>query len=93
VASNIEGFAGVVTDGVQALLVQPKDHRSLASAIARLLDNPKLADSLAANARTHAELYSWDNVARRVMSYYERLLYERQEVAAIRERRAEGLGS
>jgi phosphatidylinositol alpha-mannosyltransferase len=92
VASNIEGFAGVVTDGVHGLLVHPKDHRALAAGIARVLDNPELARALAGNARTHAELYSWDNVARRVMSYYERLLYEREELAALRQLRGGRVG-
>ncbi len=31
--------------------------------------------------------YSWDNVARRVMSYYERLVYEHQELAEVAARR------
>jgi phosphatidylinositol alpha-mannosyltransferase len=88
VASNIEGFAGVVTDGVHGLLVKPKDHRALAEGIARILDNPDLAAALAHNASLHAELYSWDKVARRVMSYYERILYERQQVDVARALRA-----
>jgi hypothetical protein len=34
-----------------------------------------------------AQHYSWDNVAHRVLSYYERILYEHQQVAASRARR------
>jgi hypothetical protein len=32
---------------------------------------------MGARARLSAEQYSWDRIARRVLSYYERLLYER----------------
>jgi phosphatidylinositol alpha-mannosyltransferase len=93
VASNIEGFAGVLTHEVEGLLVRPKDPDALTEPIVRLLRNPALRASLAARGRELARHYSWDNVAHRVMSYYERLLYERQEVAETRARRAALAGS
>lgn len=88
VASNIEGFAGVMTHEMEGLLVRPKDPEALAAAVVRLLRNPKLRDELSARGRELARHYSWDNVAHRVLSYYERLLYERQQVAETRARRA-----
>jgi phosphatidylinositol alpha-mannosyltransferase len=89
IASNIEGFAGVVTDGVDGLLVRPRDEESLTSAVLRILRNPVLAAGLSAHAQARAETYSWDNVARRVMSYYERIIYERHQVAEVNVRRKE----
>ncbi len=77
IASNIEGFAGVVTDHVDGLLVRPKDSNTLAKTIKRLMADAPLRNRLAEHGQAQAERYSWDGVARRVMAYYERILYER----------------
>jgi phosphatidylinositol alpha-mannosyltransferase len=87
VASNIEGFAGVMTHEREGLLVKPKDPDALAAAIMRLLKDPKLRAEFGARGQALAQHYTWDNVARRVLSYYERILYEHQQVAASRARR------
>ena len=81
VASNIEGFAGVMTDEEEGLLVRPKDADATAAAIVRLLKDPKLRARFGERGQELARHYSWDNVAHRVMSYYERILYERRQVA------------
>ena len=87
VASNIEGFAGVMTHEEEGLLVKPKDPDALAAAIIRLLKDPKLREQFGARGQAIARHYSWDNVAHRVLSYYERILYEHQQVAASRARK------
>jgi phosphatidyl-myo-inositol alpha-mannosyltransferase len=74
VASNIEGFAGVVTDGLDAVLVPPREPKAIADAIGGLLDDPGRARELGCRGQRRAEDYSWDKVARRVYSYYERVL-------------------
>lgn len=89
VASNIEGFAGVITNEATGLLVPPKDDAALAGAVMRLRGDRDLREALAAQGQAQAAHYSWENVARRVMAYYERLLYERGRVAAARESRRE----
>jgi phosphatidylinositol alpha-mannosyltransferase len=86
VASNIEGFAGVITSEVDGLLVRPRDHMAIAQAITRLIDDAVLRESLARHGQVRAEQFSWDTVAHRVLSYYERLLYERRQVDEARER-------
>jgi phosphatidylinositol alpha-mannosyltransferase len=87
VASNIEGFAGVITDGLDGVLVKPKDSGAIAAVILRLLRNPAQRQQLSVAGQAQAAHYSWDNVARRVMSYYERLVYEHQELAEVAARR------
>ena len=84
VASNIEGFAGVMTHEEEGLLVKPKDPDALAAAIVRLLKDPRLRKEFGERGQALAQHYSWDSVAHRVMSYYERILYEHQQVAASR---------
>lgn len=87
VASNIEGFAGVVTDELEALLVRPRDADAIVAALLRIIRDPALRNGLAERGQAQAAHYSWDNIAHRVLSYYERLLYERRQVAEAAGRR------
>ncbi len=87
VASNIEGFAGVMTHEEEGLLVKPKDPAELAAAITTLLRDPKLRAEFGQRGQALAQHYSWDHVAHRVLSYYERILYEHQQVAASKSRK------
>ncbi len=77
VASNIEGFASVLTHGIQGLLVLPGDERALADALLALLDDEEGRRRMGQHGRAHAEDYSWDRVAQQILSYYERLIHER----------------
>ncbi|HZQ35311.1 MAG TPA: glycosyltransferase family 4 protein [Dehalococcoidia bacterium] len=77
VASNIEGFASVVTDEVEGRLVRPRDPEALALALVHLLADERSRRAMGERARLSAQQYSWDRIAHKVLSYYERLLYER----------------
>ncbi|MFQ5933069.1 MAG: glycosyltransferase family 4 protein [Dehalococcoidia bacterium] len=70
VASNIVGYAGVVTDGVEGFLVPPKREDELASVLARLIQNESLRAELGERGLAHVQEYSWERVAERVMSVY-----------------------
>ena len=78
VASNIEGFAGVVTHGVEGFLVLPKDEAALALSLVHILADSEARARMSRHARLRAEEFGWDRIAQRVLSYYERLLYERR---------------
>jgi phosphatidylinositol alpha-mannosyltransferase len=80
VASNIGGFAGVLTHGVEGLLVPPKDNDALAVALLQLVDNAPLRARMGAAGRERAQHFSWEQVSQRVLSYYERLAYEKGAV-------------
>jgi len=77
VASNIEGFDGVITHGVEGLLVRPKDSDHLAEALLELVEDPDMRRDIGARAAERAQHFSWDRVAQRVLTYYERLAFER----------------
>ena len=77
VASNIDGYASVVTDEVEGLLVRPRDPMALADALTRLVRDRELREELVRAGRQRVETYSWPRVTRRVLSYYERLRYDR----------------
>ena len=70
VATAIEGYSSVVTDGKEGLLVPPKNEDALAGAIDSLLRDPELAGRLAASGRIRAQEFRWESVAQRVMSFY-----------------------
>jgi phosphatidylinositol alpha-mannosyltransferase len=77
VASNIEGFAGVITHGIDGLLVRPKDSDALAEALLELVEDPDMRRDIGARAGERAQHFSWDRVSQRVLSYYERLAFEK----------------
>jgi phosphatidylinositol alpha-mannosyltransferase len=76
VASNIEGYATVVTDKVEGLLVPPGDTEMLARTLVSLLTDQALRQEMGAKGRAKALEYSWEKVAQNVLNYYCRVLSE-----------------
>ena len=75
VASNLDGYRNVATDDETALLVETGNVASLASALARVLVDSRLAARLTANGRAHAQRFSMDALADRYIEMYERALH------------------
>ena len=72
VASDLPGFAEVLTDGESALLVPPGDAGALAGAIQRLRGNSALRDRLAARAYALVmERYTWQARAEAIRQFIE----------------------
>jgi phosphatidylinositol alpha-mannosyltransferase len=76
VATNIEGFRCVITNGVDGILVPPRDDRRLAGALKILINNPTLCRDMSANGLEKVKDYSWDKVALRILDTYKRILDE-----------------
>ena len=70
VASDIPGYDEVVRDGVDGLLVPPRDPEALADAAARVLDDPRLAASLAAAGLRRAAAFDWEVVVGLIEACY-----------------------
>jgi phosphatidylinositol alpha-mannosyltransferase len=70
IASNIAGYADVVTDGVDGVLVPPADPQRLAEELQALHHEPRRRASMARAARQSAERYAWPRVAEQVESVY-----------------------
>jgi phosphatidyl-myo-inositol alpha-mannosyltransferase len=87
VASNIDGYASVITHGVDGLLVRPKDTMALADALTSLVRDAPMRERLAAQGRVRVDEFSWPRVGQQVESYYERLLNQRDSMDATRSRR------
>jgi glycosyltransferase involved in cell wall biosynthesis len=75
IATNVPGCRDVVTDGVEGLLVPPRDGPALAAAIRRLQDDPELRARMgaAASAKALAE-YDERIVIQRTFAVYQELL-------------------
>ena len=70
VASNISGFASVMTDGKEGLMFPPKDEAAMAEAIKTLVENPALRVQLGVGGRATVNQYRWSHVADSVLNYY-----------------------
>ena len=70
VASNIQGYNSVVTDGVDGLLVPPKNAAKLAEALISLMTDESLRQKMGARGRAKAVDYDWKYIAQRVMDCY-----------------------
>ncbi len=76
VASDTPGYDEVVRDGVDGLLVPPRDPVALAARVELLLGDPELAARLAAAGRERAATYDWHVVVRRLEALYDRAIDE-----------------
>jgi len=76
IASNVEGYATLVTHGVEGLLVPPKDKEKLAQALISLMRDEALRQQMGAKGILKAENYAWERIAQRVLDYYIRVLSE-----------------
>ena len=74
VSTDIDGYRNVATDGENALLVEPGNPQALASAMSRIIADPRLATRLTAAGRIHAQSYSLDALADHYVVLYERAL-------------------
>jgi phosphatidylinositol alpha-mannosyltransferase len=74
IASNIAGYASVLTHNEQGLLVPPRDVDSLAQSLLTLLNDSSLRERMGEKGIIHARKFSWENVSRQVMDYYTELL-------------------
>ena len=70
VASGIEGFSAVLTNGEQGLLVPPGDSTSLADSLATLLRNPDLRSQMGEKGGQTVDQYRWEKVSGQIMDYY-----------------------
>ncbi len=80
VASDIPGYAGLISQGVEGLLVKPRDEKALAAAILTLLKDKPMRERMGQSGIRKAKDYSWDVVAQKVMDYYQELLQKRNKV-------------
>jgi spore coat protein SA len=76
VASSVGGVPEIIADGVNGLLVPPKNPDALATSVNYLLDNTKIAKEIGGNGRkTVLEKYCFEKVGERCSEIYEELVH------------------
>jgi phosphatidylinositol alpha-mannosyltransferase len=79
VASNISGYATVITHGSDGLLTPPRNSTELADAIGQLLANTPLRQRFVQAGLQKANAYAWPHVASQVLDYYSEVLEEQRK--------------
>jgi len=74
VAADIPGYREVVSDGVEGLLVPPRDPEALAAGLVRVLSEPGLAAGLGEAGRERAHTFDWPIVVERLEQLYRRAI-------------------
>jgi len=96
VASNIAGYASILSEGAEGLLVPPKDDERLAQALINLMKNESLRKEMGARGIRKASEFDWKKVSRRVLDYYINVLNtkptHRRETFSLRRIILESLG-
>ncbi|MCC6175322.1 MAG: glycosyltransferase family 4 protein [Chloroflexi bacterium] len=90
VASAIRGYAEVMTDGREGLLVPPRDPAALAVAVSRLLADASLRRGMGASGRQTAASYDWSRVADKVLDFYAETIDAHMEDPEVRSGRLIG---
>ena len=70
IATSIEGYSSVITNGIDGILVPPKNDYALADAIKSLLNTPKLLDTISNNGHKKVEQFQWNKIAKSIMDMY-----------------------
>ena len=74
IAARVGGLSTTVADGVSGLLVDGHDPTTWAAAINRVLTDEDLYVQLSAGALNHAEKFSWNNTANKLIQTYEEII-------------------
>jgi phosphatidylinositol alpha-mannosyltransferase len=74
IASNIEGYRHVMTDGREGLFCQPRDPTSLGQQLVNLAHQPERRQRLGQAGRRTAQHYDWRNITDRVEAIYRQLI-------------------
>lgn len=74
VASGLDGYRNVATDGVDAVLVPPGDVAALRGALEGLLSDPSAAAHLVANGHRRADSFSMSRLADQYVRIYRDLI-------------------
>lgn len=78
VASDNEGYRELVTHGEDGFLFRRKDVGMLCEVLELLILNKDLRIEVGIKGRKKSLSYSWDTIARRVLQYYEEVMYRKK---------------
>ncbi|UCH42874.1 MAG: glycosyltransferase family 4 protein [Dehalococcoidales bacterium] len=76
VATNIEGYASVVSHGEDGFLVPPQNASELARALVHVLSDEETRTKMAVKGRQKALDYNWESITQRIFNFYEKAIDE-----------------
>ncbi len=74
IASNIDGYSSILTDGAEGLAVPPRNVEKLAEAILKLTKDRQLRHQMGARGKTKALQYDWSLIATKLLDFYVKTL-------------------
>ena len=78
IATRVGGIPELITNGVEGILVEPKNSIQLAMGITKLLSDSICRKRLASNARKKVEaFFTWDVIAKKTLELYLDLLHKK----------------
>jgi glycosyltransferase involved in cell wall biosynthesis len=77
VATQVGGLAETVVDGQTGLFVPPRRPRAIRQAVATVIRQPSLRQTLSAASLHRADRYAWPDLARRALGVYEKMQQRR----------------
>ncbi|WP_051704743.1 MULTISPECIES: D-inositol-3-phosphate glycosyltransferase [unclassified Glycomyces] len=83
IAAKVGGLPTAVADGVSGLLVDSHSAEDWAAALGRVMGDAALRERLAAGARAHAALFSWQATAEGLGNAYRRALLMRSRAITL----------
>jgi glycosyltransferase involved in cell wall biosynthesis len=84
IACRGQGPEDFIQDGINGILISPKDEVQLAETLRRILGDPVLSSRIGERARsTVLHSFTWEAIAARLESLYEEVLSERPSHASI----------
>jgi phosphatidylinositol alpha-mannosyltransferase len=92
VASAIDGYSCVLTDGTEGIAVPPRDEVKLADALLRLMKDEPLRHKMGAMGKPKAMQYDWSLLARKVLDFYVETLNRIKQPEAIPEAKSSQVG-
>ena len=75
IASNIEGYATVLNDGVEGIAVPPRNSEKLAEAILKLIRDKNLRDEMGKRGKPRAQQFDWSIISQRLLDFYTETLH------------------
>jgi phosphatidylinositol alpha-mannosyltransferase len=70
IASAINGFTSVLTDGVEGITVPPRNVEKLAEALLQLIRDESLRRQMGARGKPKAQQYDWSVLAGKLLDFY-----------------------
>lgn len=74
VATDMESVREVLTDGVNAVIVEPGNPEALAKGIKMVIHNPQIGREISENALNESANYTWEKRANRLIEFFKRVV-------------------